>query len=86
MAAMEAGLSMNANTGGVHALGHQLSTQYGVQHGIAMGIMMPILMEFNTIACVDRMVDIAVAMGENVEGLSKTEAAKKAPAAVVQLQ
>jgi alcohol dehydrogenase len=86
MAAFEAGLSMNANCGGVHALGHQLSTQYGIQHGVAMGIMMPIVMNFNTIACVDRMVDIAIAMGEKVKGLSKTEAAKKAPAAVAQLQ
>ncbi len=67
MAALEAGLSMNANCGGVHALGHQLSTQYGIQHGVAMGIMLPILMTFNTIACPDRMVDIAIAMGEKVE-------------------
>jgi len=86
MAALEAGLTMNANCGGIHALGHQLSTQYGIQHGVAMGIMMPIVMNFNTIACVDRIADIAVAMGEKVKGLSKAEAAKKAPVAVVQLQ
>jgi alcohol dehydrogenase class IV len=86
MAALEAGLSMNANCGGVHALGHQLSTQYGIQHGVAMEIMMPILMNFNTIACLYRMADIAIAMGEKIEGLSQTEAARKAPAAVAQLQ
>ena len=63
MAALEAGLAMNANTAGIHALGHQLSSQYGVVHGVAMGIMAPILMEFNTIACAERMVDIAEALG-----------------------
>lgn len=86
MAALEAGLSMNANTGGIHALGHQLSSQYDIPHGVAMGIMMPILMDFNTIACVDRMADIAAALGEKIKGLSQTEAARKASAAVFQLQ
>ena len=32
------------------------------------------------------MVDIAIAMGEKVNGLSNSEVAKKAPAAVAQLQ
>ena len=32
------------------------------------------------------MADIAIAMGEKVKGLSNTEAAKKAPAAVAKLQ
>ncbi len=50
-----------------------------------MGIMMPPLMDYNIIAVMDRMVDIAVAMGEQVEGLSKREAAVKAPLAVSQL-
>ncbi|MBT6341047.1 MAG: iron-containing alcohol dehydrogenase, partial [Desulfobacula sp.] len=86
MAALEAGLAMNANTGGVHALGHQLSSQYGIHHGVAMGIMMPVVMDFNTIACLDQMKDIAKAMGEKVQGLSKIQAAAKAPAAVLQLQ
>ncbi|MBT3178285.1 MAG: iron-containing alcohol dehydrogenase [Desulfobacula sp.] len=86
MAALEAGLAMNANTGGVHALGHQLSSQYGIPHGVAMGIMMPIVMGFNTIACNDQMVEIAHAMGEKVEGLSNAEAAARAAFAVLQLQ
>ena len=85
MGSLEAGLSMNAWCGGVHALGHQLSTQYGMPHGIAMAIMMPVLMKFNLIACVDRLVDIAVAMGEKVDGLSRVDAAEKAPHAVQRL-
>lgn len=86
MAALEAGLAMNANTGGVHALGHQLSTQYGIPHGVAMGMMMPVIMDFNTIACLDQMADIAVAMGADIKGLSKQDAAERAPAAVLLLQ
>ena len=43
-------------------------------------------MKLNTIAYLDRMVDIAIAMGEKVKGLGNTEAAKKAPAALSQLQ
>lgn len=82
MAALEAGLAGNAWVGGIHALGHQLSTQYGLAHGVAIGIMMPYVMNFNLIACIDRFNDIAIAMGESVDGLSKIEAAHKAPRAV----
>lgn len=82
IAALEAGLSMNAWCGGVHALGHQLSTQSDMPHGMAMGIMMPALMRFNLIACPQKYAGIARAMGEKIEGLSVLEAAQKAPDAV----
>lgn len=39
----------------------------------------------NLIACVDRLADIAAALGEEIEGLSKREAAEKASLAVRQL-
>lgn len=42
-------------------------------------------MEFNMPACVDKYVDIAAAMGEKVDGLSKEEAAKLAVEAVKKL-
>jgi len=83
MGSLEAGMAFSsAGCGGIHALGHQLSTQCEMPHGMAMAIMMPPVMKFNIIACIDRFVDIAVAMGEQVEGLSKREAAEKAPLAV----
>jgi len=86
MGSLEAGMAFSSTgCGGIHALGHQLSSQCGIPHGTAMGIMMPPLMDYNIIASMDRMVDIAVAMGEQVEGLSKREAATKAPLAVAQL-
>lgn len=86
MGSLEAGMAFsNAGCGGVHALGHQLSTQCKMPHGMAMAIMMPPVMKFNMIACIDQLADIAVAMGEQVEGLSKREAAERAPLAVRQL-
>jgi len=86
MGSLEAGMAFsNAGCGGIHALGHQLSTQCGMPHGMAMAIMMPPVMKFNMIACIDQLADIAVAMGEQVEGLSEREAAEKAPLAVRQL-
>jgi alcohol dehydrogenase class IV len=85
LAAMEAGLSMNAWCGGVHALGHQLSTQYGMAHGMAMGLMMPYVMRFNLMACPDLYARIARALGESTGGMSVLKAAKMAPAAVLEL-
>lgn len=85
LAAMQGGLCINANLGGVHALGHQLSSQYNIPHGLAMSIMMPVIMKFNMVACIDRMVDIARALGETTDGLSKAEAAGTAPRAVQRL-
>lgn len=86
MASLEAGMAFSsAGCGGIHALGHQLSSQCSMPHGMAMAIMMPPLMKFNLIACVDRLADIAAALGEKIEGLSKREAAEKASLAVRQL-
>lgn len=85
MGSLEAGVSMNAWCGAAHALGHQLTTQYGMPHGTAVAIMLPVVMKFNMTACMERLVDIAVAMGEQVEGLSKIEAAEKTPYAVHRL-
>ncbi len=83
MGSLVAGMAFSsAGCGGIHALGHQLSTQCGMPHSMAMGIMMPPVMEYNIISCMDRMIDIAIAMGEVVDGLNKREAAGKAPAAI----
>lgn len=84
MGALQAGLAMNAGCGGIHALGLQLTSKYGIPHGRTLAIMMPGVMRYNLLACVDRFVDIAKAMGEKVEGLSQMEAAEKAPFAVEQ--
>ncbi|GGG03090.1 iron-containing alcohol dehydrogenase [Paenibacillus abyssi] len=71
--------------GNAHALAHPLGGHYDIPHGVANAILLPFVMRFNLIACPGRFADIAVAMGENIEGLSPMEAAEKAVAAVERL-
>lgn len=72
----------NASLGHVHAMAHQLGGFYNLPHGVCNAILLPHVSRFNLIAKLDRYVDIAVAMGENVTGLSKREAAEKALTAI----
>lgn len=75
----------NASLGYVHACAHQLGGFYNLPHGVCNAILLPAVCEFNLIACPDRYADIAVALGENVEGLSTVDAAAKAIAAIRKL-
>ncbi len=68
----------NASLGHVHAMAHQLGGFYDLPHGVCNAILLPHVERFNMIAKMDRFVDIAVAMGENVDGLSVRAAAEKA--------
>jgi alcohol dehydrogenase len=72
----------NASLGHVHAMAHQLGGFYNLPHGVCNAILLPHVSRFNLIAKMDRFVDIAVAMGEPVEGLSKRAAAEKALEAI----
>jgi alcohol dehydrogenase len=65
----------NASLGYVHAMAHQLGGFYNLPHGVCNAILLPAVEEFNMLANLKRFRDIAVAMGENVEGLSDREAA-----------
>ncbi|MDF2546379.1 MAG: 1,3-propanediol dehydrogenase [Anaerosolibacter sp.] len=75
----------NASLGYVHAMAHQLGGFYNLPHGVCNAILLPHVEQFNLIACADRFKDIAIAMGENVEGLSVNEAAQKAIEAIKKL-
>jgi alcohol dehydrogenase len=68
----------NASLGHVHAMAHQLGGFYNLPHGVCNAILLPVVEEFNMIAKLNRFVDIAKAMGENVDGLSDRAAAQKA--------
>ena len=72
----------NASLGHVHAMAHQLGGFYNLPHGVCNAILLPWVEKFNLIAKVDRFVDIAKAMGENVEGMSPRAAAEKALEAI----
>ncbi|MEG6521497.1 iron-containing alcohol dehydrogenase [Desulfotomaculum sp. 1211_IL3151] len=75
----------NASLGYVHAMAHQLGGFYNLPHGVCNAILLPHVEAFNLIAAPERFVDIAVAMGEKVEGLSVRDAADKALAAIKKL-
>ncbi|HBS60545.1 MAG TPA: L-threonine dehydrogenase [Firmicutes bacterium] len=65
----------NASLGYVHAMAHQLGGFYNLPHGVCNAILLPAVEEFNLISNLSRFADIAMAMGENIEGLSDREAA-----------
>lgn len=81
-----AGLAFNsAGLGLVHALSHPLSATYDIAHGSANALLLPWVMDFNLIAAMEKMADIAVAAGESVSGLSRRAAAAVAAKAVRRL-
>lgn len=75
----------NASLGHVHAMAHQLGGFYDLPHGVCNAILLPHVERFNLIAKIDRFVDIAKAMGEQVYGLSKRDAAERALTAIEKL-
>lgn len=75
----------NASLGFVHAMAHQLGGFYDLPHGVCNAILLPHVERFNMIACPERFVNIAIALGENVEGLSTMEAADVALEAIQRL-
>jgi alcohol dehydrogenase class IV len=71
--------------GTCHGMAHPLGGHYDVPHGVANAILLPHIMKFNLMTCPDRFRNIAIALGENVEGLTLMEAAEKAVTAVKKL-
>lgn len=66
----------NASLGYVHAMAHQLGGFYDLPHGVCNAILLPHVERFNLIAKAEKFVDIAKALGENVDGLSISDAAE----------
>ena len=86
IAAFEAGLAFtNAQSGAVHALGHSVTGTFNVPQRLSNVILLPHVMQYNMNANMDRMVEVAIAMGEPISGLSNRNAAEKAILAVRQL-
>ncbi|GAB7389085.1 iron-containing alcohol dehydrogenase [Bacillaceae bacterium] len=69
----------------VHALSHPLGGRYKIPHGLANAILLPAVMEFNLSSNLEKFKEIAVILGENVEGLSLREAAQRSVHAVKRL-
>ena len=71
--------------GAIHCLGHAIGGLYDVHYGLAMAIFFPYVMEYNLGACPEKFVNIAEAMGENVDGFPLMEAAGKSIDGIVKL-
>lgn len=76
------GAFANAGLGAVHGIAHPVGAQYGVAHGVANGIMLPYVMDYCLLANYAKFREIAVALGENISGMSERDAAKQAVQAV----
>jgi alcohol dehydrogenase len=75
----------NASLGHVHAMAHQLGGFYDLPHGECNAILLPHVERANLNAKLERFVDMAKFLGENVEGLSIRAAAEKCLEAIQQL-
>ena len=75
----------NASLGHVHAMAHQLGGFYNLPHGECNAILLPIVEEYNLLAHLDKFINIASMMDENIEGLSKRDAAELAISAIRRL-
>ena len=76
---------MNGGLGVVHGIAQSMGGVAHVAHGVANALILPYAMERNVVGNLDKFKEIAVALGENVDGLTLREAADKAPAAVFRL-
>lgn len=87
LASLMAGVSFtNAGLGAVHAIAHPVGAQFGISHGLANGIVLPYVMEYCLMANYPKFREIALAMGENVAGMTTREAADYAVGAVHELK
>jgi alcohol dehydrogenase class IV len=87
LASTMAGIAMNPTRLGLaHALAMPLgSWDMCVPHGVALAVTLPVVMEYNHLAAADRFVEVARALGEPVEDLTRLEAARRAVDAVQKL-
>jgi len=75
----------NASLGHVHAMAHQLGGFYDLPHGECNAILLPHVERANLNAKLERFVDMAKFLGENVDGLSIRDAAEKCISGIQQL-
>jgi alcohol dehydrogenase len=86
IAALIAGAAfVNGGLGVVHGIAQAMGGLHHTAHGIANGAILPYAMQRNYVGNLSKFKDIAVALGENVEGLSLREAAYASVRAVYDL-
>ena len=73
-----AAFAFQKGLGAVHSIAHQLSTEAPIPHGVANAILLPPVMTFNLPHVIEKYAVVADALGVNIEGMSKSDAAHTA--------
>lgn len=85
-ASLMAGMAFgNAGVGAVHALAYPLGGRFNMAHGVSNALLLPFVMEANKIACIDRLGEVAIALGERTTEMSANDAADSAISAMTRL-
>ena len=78
-ASLLAGMAFNnSGLGYVHAMAHQLGGLLDMPHGVANAILLPHVERWNLMVNPEKFAKIAVALGANIDGMGKMEAAEAA--------
>jgi alcohol dehydrogenase len=78
-ASLQAGMAFtNALLGATHAIAHQIGGALDLPHGLLNAILMPHVMRFNAETHAERYVDVASALGVEIDGLDAGGAAERA--------
>jgi alcohol dehydrogenase class IV len=86
LASTMTGIAFNMNANAVvHAASTPVTAHHGVPHGVANAIFLADGLDLLRPACEDKLADIAVALGEDVSGLTVAEAAERAIEAIRKL-
>lgn len=86
VASLLAGIAFaQSKLGNVHAISHTLGGVFNIPHGIANAALLPYVVSFNLVACPERYRDIALAMGQDISGLTDLQAARTVVQRVVAL-
>jgi alcohol dehydrogenase len=78
------GLAM-AGVTAVHALSYPMGSLFGIPHGVANACLLPYVLEYNYPGNIDKFCQVAMAMGQDAEGLSSRELASLASEAAFDL-
>ncbi len=86
LGSLQAGIAFsNSSVALVHGMSRPIGANFHVAHGDSNAALLGEVMEFSVIGNPARFARIALAMGENIEGLTNLEAAEKAVTAVKRL-
>ncbi len=65
----------NSSVALVHSMSRPLGANFSIPHGKANAMLLPAVMDYNRLACPEKLKDVASALGEDTEGLSPREGA-----------